>query len=265
MCRALRLQYDVALGGPLAPTAEEVHGAWDDLRAGLRGAGIAATSSAEVVRAARDVLLAHDVVFLPPAGPSADEGDFVLARVTARQVGLEREVAGRVVRYRRVEHEGVLLLDLTSYAALRAGHPASIPLTRAAGPTVFVDRLAVERQAGRGSAAHLDADALAAEAELRQVAAMRFADDLREAAVLPPPAAARLRVVHHASLLLAAAIEGDARYGLGEVERLVRTTDVAPEVALGARAAAEALADTAPTLAPAERARRALARLRAGA
>src|SRR5690606_35545604 len=118
-----------------------------------------------------DVLLAHDVVFLPPAVPSGDDLDFALARVTAREAGLERVVAGQLVRWRRVEHRGLLLPDLNTYAAMRRGDARwPVPLARRSGPTIYVDRLAVERQAGRGTAAHLDADALAAEAELRMVA-----------------------------------------------------------------------------------------------
>ncbi len=279
LCRALRLQHDAALGGALAPTSQELQVAWDELRASLHGAGIAATKSADAVRAARDALLAHDVVFLPAAVPSGDlDLDFALARVTAREAGLEREVAGQVVRYRRVEHRGLLVPDLATYAAQRRGDARwPVPLARRSGVTVYVDRLAVERQAGRGTAAHLDADRLAAEAELRRVAELRFEDDVR----FDTPARNTARRFGP-SALLAAAVEGDARYHLAEIERLAARWPVAEalwsagpadralaralalEGALHGHDARQALDAVDPALPPAERARRALARVREG-
>lgn len=283
LCRALRLQYDAALGGALAPTSDELRLAWDDLRAGLRDAGIAPTSSADAVRAARDVLLAHDVIFLPPAVASGgdDDVDFAIARATAREAGLEREVAGRTVHYRRVEHRGVLLPDLRSYAALRRGDARwPVPLARRAGPTVYVDRLAVERQAGRGTAAHLSADALAEQVELRSVAELRFQGDLALAETEPIPRPKWIPTFY-ASVLLAAASEGDANYALSEItslaERLpeletsIRERAVAPSLralaplVMGAAGAQEALDAIDSSLPPAQRARRALARVRASA
>ena len=227
LCRALRVTYDARLaqeepavaGAP--PTPQELQVAWDDLRAALAEvAPVGTSTSSAAVLAARDALIDHDVVVLPPSSAATPDPGLALARVTAREAGLSREVFGHVVRYRRVEHRGLLLPDYPAYAALRAGRPFPVPLARAAGLTIYLDREALERRAGRGSAAHLEADALAREAELRQVAALRFAGDLEHEDVLPPGAAARDRVRHHASVFLATIAEGDARFALAEVERL---------------------------------------------
>ncbi|MCO5171401.1 MAG: hypothetical protein M9894_34290 [Planctomycetes bacterium] len=259
LVRALRLHHDLHAGAPPAP--DELRAAWDDLRARLADLEVAPVGTgvdARAVEAARDVLLAHEVVFLPPAVPSTLEVDLALARVTARRAGLARELLGRPVRWRRVEHEGLLLPDVATHAALRAGRPWPLPLARRQGLTVYVDRLAVERRAGRGAAAHLTPDALAAQAELREVAALRLEDDLLAGA---DPAR------FFAAVLLLAAAEGDARYGLAEIERIAEEPD--PDLrrtfaahVRGAALAREALADEDPALLPAERARRALARLR---
>ncbi|MBX3465690.1 MAG: hypothetical protein KF878_02180 [Planctomycetes bacterium] len=259
LVRALRLHHDLHTGA--APAPDELRAAWDDLRARLADLSVAPVGTgvdARAVEAARDVLLGHDVVFLPPAVPSGVEPDLAVARVTARRAGLARELLGRTVRWRRVEHEGLLLPDVATHAALRAGRPWPLPLARRQGLTVYVDRLAVARRAGRGTAAHLDPDALAAQAELREVAALRLEDDL-----LAGGDAAR----YFASVLLLAAAEGDARHGLAEIERIADEPDpdlrrtFAVHVA-GAALARAALADEDPALPPAERASRALARVR---
>jgi hypothetical protein len=273
LCRALRVTYDARLareepdvGGP-PPAPGELRAAWDDLRVALSDLGVAPVGTStepRVVLAARDVLIAHDVVVLPPSSATVLDPGLALARVTAREAGLSREVLGQTVRYRRVEHRGLLLPDYPAYAAQRAGRPAPLPLARAAGLTVYLDRAAIERRAGQGAAGHLDPDGLAREAELRQVAALRFASDLEHDDALPPGAVARGRVRHHASVLLATVALGDAVFALAEVERLSREPGVPPEVSLGALGALEALAAEDAALAPAERAHRALVGLRRG-
>ena len=106
-----------------------------------------------------------------------------LAKVEARQRGLQAELWGRTVRYRRVEHGAPLLLDYRAYRALRRGEGPLPPAARLAGPTVFLDRAAIARRAGRGPYAGASPRALAAHLELAQVAGIRFRDEVRAAAL----------------------------------------------------------------------------------
>lgn len=223
----------------LARARREVDAAF--LAAGLgrrEGAGLR-----DVVGEARLALAERDLVVLPPP-LTASDGDpgVALAPVVGRRLGLGRTLAGRAVRYRRVDHEGVLLPDFAAYAALREGRPAWSPLGRAAGPTVYVDVAAVARRAGRAPFAGVDAAALSRAVEAWQAGYLRFAVEAAERAVDGQPALVRL---HARALLAALAEDGAERAPLVALARSLAAGDEpgAPvELVLGARFVVDALA-----------------------
>lgn len=189
LARQVRFHYEQRLAaeeGSPQPPAEDGARAQRELEAALQAAGLEPSGTASVdsqglgatTARARNLLLAHGYVFLPTS-----PGDFGLglARVEARQRGLEAELWGRRVRYRRVEHARPLLLDYTSYRALRLGTGPLPPAARLAGPTVFLDRSAIARRAGKGPYAGASPAELSAHLELAQVAGIRFHDEVRAA------------------------------------------------------------------------------------
>jgi hypothetical protein len=194
LARQVRFHYEQRLaleeGSPQPPAADGER-ARAALSAALSAAGLE-PPSASVARVtsglglgassarARNLLLAHDYVFLPT---SPGDLGLALARVEARERGLAATLWGRTIRYRRVEHARPLLLDYASYRALRLGVGPLPPAARLAGPTVFLDRSAIARRAGTGPYANVGPEALARHLELAQVAGIRFRDEVRAAAL----------------------------------------------------------------------------------
>jgi len=191
LARQVRFHYEQRLaleeGSPQAP-AQEGERVRAELEAALLAAELQPTSAAltssvgfgAATARARNLLLEHDYVFLPT---SPGDLGLALAKVEARARGLQAELWGRRVRYRRVEHGPPLLLDFKSYRALRRGEGPLPPAARLAGPTVFLDRSAIARRAGTGPYAGASPQALSAHLELAQVAGIRFRDEVRAAAI----------------------------------------------------------------------------------
>jgi hypothetical protein len=164
-----------------------------------------------------------------------------LAPVVGRRLALARTLAGRVVRFRRVDHDGVLLPDFPAFAALRADAPVWSPLGRAAGLTVYVDVAAVGRRAGRPPFAGVDAATLEAAVEAWQAGYLRFALEAAERAVDGEPALVRL----HARALLAALAADEALAPLLALARSLAAgaePGAPPELVSGARFVVDALA-----------------------
>ncbi len=234
---ALRL--DERAADEVARARRDVDAAF--LKAGLPVAGPDARLR-DVVAEARLALAERDLVVLPPPLTAAggDPG-VALAPVVGRRLGLARTLAGRAVRYRRVDHEGVLLPDFAAFAALRAGEPAWSRLARAAGPTVYVDVAAVARRAGRPPFDAVDAAALERTVEGWQAGYLRFALEAADRAIDGQPALVRL----HARALLAALAEEGAE--LAPLLALARSLAAGaepgapPELVEGARFVVDAL------------------------
>ena len=194
LARQVRFHYEQRLAleeGSPQPALAEGQRARDALNEALRAAGLEppSASTANVTSGlglgaasarARNLLLANDYVFLPTA--PGDLG-LALAKVEARQRGLQATLWGRTIRYRRVEHARPLLLDYASYRALRLGVGPLPPAARLAGPTVFLDRSAIARRAGTGPYLGATPATLARHLELAQVAGIRFRDEVRAAAL----------------------------------------------------------------------------------
>ncbi len=238
-----RAEYALRLGEEAGDDLARARGEVDDA---LRAAGLAAlqpgASLRDAVAEARLALAERDVVVLPPPLTAAggDPG-VALAPVVGRRLGLTRTLAGRVVRYRRVDHDGVLLPDFAAHAALRAGEPAWSPLGRAAGPTVYVDVAAVARRAGRPPFAAVDVATLERTVEGWQAGYLRFALEAAERAVDGQPALVRL----HARALLSAM--ADEQGQLAPLLALARSLAAGaepgapPELVEGARFVVDAL------------------------
>lgn len=195
-----------------------------------------------VVAEARLALAERDLVVLPPplTAVGGDPG-VALAPVVGRTLALARTLAGRVVRYRRVDHDGVLLPDFAAFAALREGLPVWSPLGRAAGPTVYVDVAAVARRAGRPPFDGVDAATLERAVEGWQAGYLRFAQEAAERAIDGEPALVRL---HARALLAALAAEEPPAPLLALARSLAAGAEpgAPPELVLGARFVVDALA-----------------------
>ena len=187
LARRVRLFYEQRLAseeGEPPPDPSRAQAAQVRLEAALEAAELdalpaeitSATSWGAAAARARNLLLAHDYVFLPV---SPGDVGLALAKVEARETGLQARLWGKTVRYRRVEHAAPLLTDYTTYRSLRTGRPPLPPAARLAGPTVFLDRSAIARRAGRGPYAGATAASLSAHLELAQIAGIRFSDEVR--------------------------------------------------------------------------------------
>jgi hypothetical protein len=250
LARAVRVHYDVLLAretGDRGPSQAELDEAQAALTRALEDAG-AAEAVADGPRdpllggaalpvklelsRARDVLIRHDYVFLPV--PPGDPG-VALARVSGREAGLHLELWGRRVSYRRVVHDGLLLPDYTTHRGLRLRVGGLPPAGRVAEPTVYLDREAIARRAGKGICAHLDAAELAREVELRQVIRMQLARDLVGIEDLLEAERGQAMVRVHLQDLVAVLRHGDVRLALGEIQALAVDPDA------GARGQAAAL------------------------
>lgn len=237
LARATRLDYDLRLaaaGHGKKPTGEELRVAERELTASLEAAGIRAPRLASAAEEARNLLVRRGWVFLPTAR-HADPG-LALARVVARTSGLSRELWGKTVRYRRVVHAGPMLPDFVSYVTVRLGKGPLPPAGRFSGPTVYLDRAALERRAGRpGPYATLSAAELEAEEELRQVAAMRFAGLIPVEELIDPKDAGRSLTRLHGLILVTLLRYGDGPVWRAVVARLSQGGGPAPLVAAARR------------------------------
>ena len=211
----VRLHYERLLAArdeAQEPERFELEDANHELRAALAEAGARSPGDGDGfgAAAARNVLLDHDYVFLPPFPPERDEPGIALGRVLERAIGLSLEVGGRTVRYRRVVHDGVVLPHFSAYRAVRVGEGPLPALGRYREPTVFLDQDAIARRAGKGPYADLDAAALAAHVELRQVAFLRFASDHHPEDLLTPADRLQVWTRVHARVALAVLVEEGA-------------------------------------------------------
>lgn len=165
--RLVRLHYTqrlAAAGHGAAPGGEELKSAQDALSEAV-GRSVEATSVGAAADGARRILARGGYVFIPL--PDDDPG-LALARGEERVTGLTRVVWDRTVHYRRVGYRGTVIPSFAAFAAARLGKPALATLGSHAGPTVFLDRAAIERAAGRGPFARDDAARLATLVEVDQ-------------------------------------------------------------------------------------------------
>jgi hypothetical protein len=233
LARLVRLHYEqrLAVATPHDPTTSppapsELQRANDALKADLSALSLSTPDSdrlplGDAIALTRNVLLASDYVFLPTDERLRDPG-LSLAKVTARTKGLSREFWGHTLRYRRVEHDGVLLPDYASYVAVRAGQGALPPAGRFAGPTVYLDRRVIRRRAGRFPYGGLSPPELSEFVELGQAALMLLSKEIKPEELLDPKDRARELTRLHGRVLVTLLRYGRVEVTLAVLEALLR-------------------------------------------